>query len=45
MATDAVQSASNTRGPAVAGMADSWRQINLFGGQGYRIKLGVKWQA
>jgi len=25
--------------PAVAGMADSWRQINLLGGQEHRMKL------
>ena len=35
----------NTRSPAVAGMVDSWRQVNLLGGQGHRIKLGVRWQA
>jgi len=34
-----------TRIPAVAGMADSWRQINLLGCQGHRIKLGVRRQA
>ena len=37
-----------TRSPAVAGMADSWRQINLVGGQGHGIRLvvrSVQWQA
>ncbi len=32
-----------TRSPAVAGTADSWRQINLLGGQGHRIKLAVRY--
>ena len=31
-----------TRSPAIAGVADSWHQINLLGGQGHRIKLGVR---
>jgi len=34
-----------TRSPAAAGMADSWRQINLLGGEGHGIKLGMRWQA
>jgi len=28
--------------PGVAGMADSWRQVNLLGGQDQRMKLGVR---
>ncbi len=39
---------SKTRRPAVAGMADSWRQINLIGGEGHGLQLGVRsvqWQA
>jgi len=32
-----------TRTPAaVDGMADSWRQINLLGGQGHRVKLMLR---
>ena len=34
-----------TRSPVVAGMADSWRQYNLLGGQCPRNKLAVGWQA
>ncbi len=41
-----------TRSPAVAGMADSWRQINLLGGQGHRrcpmlsmISISQAWDA
>ena len=40
-----VASQNDSKSPAVAGRADSWRQINFRHGQGHRVKIDSRWQA